>query len=73
MTASTTVAVEDVAGVRMITLNRPDKLNSFNEEMHGAVRKALIGAHNDGVRAVLLTGAGKSFCAGQDLSDGVQG
>jgi 2-(1,2-epoxy-1,2-dihydrophenyl)acetyl-CoA isomerase len=73
MTASTTVAVEDVAGVRMITLNRPDKLNSFNEEMHGAVREALMGAHNDGVRAVLLTGAGKSFCAGQDLSDGVQG
>ena len=73
MTASTTITVEDLASVRVITLNRPDKLNSFNEEMHGALREALTGACNDGVRAVLLTGAGKGFCAGQDLSDRVQG
>src|SRR5262245_21120035 len=51
MTASTTIAVEDSAGVRIITLNRPDKLNSFNEEMHGALREALAGASEDGVRA----------------------
>jgi 2-(1,2-epoxy-1,2-dihydrophenyl)acetyl-CoA isomerase len=71
--ASTTITVEDSAGVRTITLNRPDKLNSFNEEMHGALRVALAGAADDGVRAVLLTGAGKGFCAGQDLSDRVRG
>ena len=73
MAASTTIAVEDSAGVCTITLNRPDKLNSFNEEMHGALREALTSAGKDGVRAVLLTGAGKGFCAGQDLSDRVQG
>jgi 2-(1,2-epoxy-1,2-dihydrophenyl)acetyl-CoA isomerase len=70
---STSILVEDSGGVRTITLNRPDKLNAFNEEMHGALRAALAGVDDDGVRAVLLTGAGKGFCAGQDLSDRVQG
>jgi 2-(1,2-epoxy-1,2-dihydrophenyl)acetyl-CoA isomerase len=73
VTASSMIIVEDSLGVRTITLNRPDKLNSFNEEMHAALRGALAGAANEGVRAVLLTGAGKGFCAGQDLSEGVQG
>jgi 2-(1,2-epoxy-1,2-dihydrophenyl)acetyl-CoA isomerase len=59
--------------VRTITLNRADKLNAFNAEMNAALRAALAGAADDGVRAVLLTGAGKGFCAGQDLSDRVQG
>jgi 2-(1,2-epoxy-1,2-dihydrophenyl)acetyl-CoA isomerase len=72
MTAAT-ILVEDSGGVRTITLNRPDKLNAFNAEMNGALRAALAGAADDGVRAVLLTGAGKGFCAGQDLSDRVQG
>jgi 2-(1,2-epoxy-1,2-dihydrophenyl)acetyl-CoA isomerase len=71
--ASGSILVEDSGGVRTITLNRPDKLNSFNAEMNGALRAALAGAAGDGVRAVLLTGAGKGFCAGQDLSDRVQG
>jgi 2-(1,2-epoxy-1,2-dihydrophenyl)acetyl-CoA isomerase len=52
-----------------ITLNRPDKLNSFNEEMHLALRAALEGARDGGARAVLLTGSGRGFCAGQDLGD----
>ena len=52
-----------------ITLNRADKLNSFNEEMHLALRAALEAARDEGVRAVLLTGAGRGFCAGQDLGD----
>jgi len=52
-----------------ITLNRPDRLNSFNEEMHLALRRALEDARDGGARAVLLTGAGRGFCAGQDLGD----
>ncbi|MCF4097413.1 2-(1,2-epoxy-1,2-dihydrophenyl)acetyl-CoA isomerase PaaG [Maritalea mediterranea] len=51
-----------------IALNRPDRLNSFNDEMHEALRKALNEAKNDdAVRAILLTGSGRGFCAGQDL------
>ncbi len=57
-------------GVAVVTLNRPDKLNAFNEQMHLALRAALERAEADeGVRALLLTGAGRGFCAGQDLGD----
>jgi 2-(1,2-epoxy-1,2-dihydrophenyl)acetyl-CoA isomerase len=57
-------------GVLSITLNRPDKLNAFNPEMHQLLRQALERAHDEhAVRAVLLTGAGRAFCAGQDLSE----
>ena len=52
-----------------ITLNRPDRLNSFTDEMHLALRTALEGARDQGARAILLTGAGRGFCAGQDLGD----
>ena len=52
-----------------ITLNRPDRLNSFNDEMHLALRGAVEDARDSGVRAILLTGAGRGFCAGQDLGD----
>lgn len=56
--------------VATLTLNRPDKLNSFNEALHRALRAALEEIEADpAVRAVLLTGAGKGFCAGQDLGD----
>ncbi len=71
MTAAT-IVVDDADGVRTITLNRQEKLNSFNEVMHKELRIALADARRDDVRAVLLTGAGKGFCAGQDLSDRVQ-
>lgn len=65
-----TVLSAQADGVLTITLNRPDKLNSFNEEMHRAFRAALQRAHDDAaVRAVLLTGSGRGFCAGQDLGD----
>ncbi|HEX6692887.1 MAG TPA: 2-(1,2-epoxy-1,2-dihydrophenyl)acetyl-CoA isomerase PaaG [Burkholderiales bacterium] len=57
------------AGVLSVTLNRPDKLNAFNPEMHQLLKAALERARDEAeVRAVLLTGAGKGFCAGQDLS-----
>lgn len=53
-----------------ITLNRPDVLNSFNAPMTRELRAALEGARADkSIRAVLITGAGRAFCAGQDLSD----
>ena len=53
-----------------LTLNRPNKLNAFNEEMHLALREHLVEAANSHkCRAVLLTGSGRAFCAGQDLSD----
>jgi 2-(1,2-epoxy-1,2-dihydrophenyl)acetyl-CoA isomerase len=58
------------AGVATIALNRPDKLNAFNETMHAELREALAAARtNTQVRCVLLTGRGRGFCAGQDLSD----
>jgi len=57
-------------GVAVLTLNRPDKLNSFTQAMHLEVREAIGIVQNDkSVRVLVLTGAGRGFCAGQDLSD----
>jgi 2-(1,2-epoxy-1,2-dihydrophenyl)acetyl-CoA isomerase len=69
-----TVLYEAAQGVATLTLNRPDKLNAFNEAMHRELREALdrIEAAPE-IRAVLLTGAGRGFCAGQDLGDRVMG
>ncbi len=50
-----------------ITLNRPERLNSFTDAMHIELRTALENARGSGARSVLLTGAGRGFCAGQDL------
>lgn len=66
---SDTILVSDHGDWVEITLNRPDRLNSFTEEMHLALRTALTAAAEDAKRAVLLTGAGRGFCAGQDLGD----
>jgi len=55
--------------VLTITLNRPDVLNAFNTSMHAALRAALDEAGDASVRAVVLTGAGRGFCVGQDLSE----
>ena len=55
--------------VLTITLNRPDVLNAFNTSMHAALRAALEEAGDSSVRAVVLTGAGRGFCVGQDLSE----
>ncbi|MGF1684915.1 2-(1,2-epoxy-1,2-dihydrophenyl)acetyl-CoA isomerase PaaG [Photobacterium minamisatsumaniensis] len=58
------------AGVGLITLNRPKQLNSFNPEMHKTLMKCLKDANkNDAVRSIVITGAGRAFCAGQDLND----
>ena len=55
--------------VLTITLNRPDVLNAFNAEMHRALAAALEEARTADVRAVVLTGAGRGFCVGQDLTE----
>ncbi len=65
-----TILFDVEAGVARLTLNRPDRLNSFTAAMHGEVACALAYVANDpAIRAVLLTGAGRGFCAGQDLAD----
>jgi len=65
-----TILFEQQAGVARLTLNRPDKLNSFNVEMHLEVRDALETTRNDQTaRVLILTGSGRGFCAGQDLGD----
>src|SRR6266567_2644330 len=57
-------------GIARLTLNRPERLNSFNDAMHAEVRDALARVKTDAsVRVLLLTGAGRGFCAGQDLGD----
>jgi len=64
------VLISTEAGVMTVTLNRPDKLNAFVAEMHGLLRDAMTRAETDAsIRAVLLTGAGRGFCAGQDLGE----
>ena len=59
--------VED--GIARLTLNRPEKLNSFNVKMHEEVRGVLSSLSSGGARVLVLTGAGRGFCAGQDLGD----
>lgn len=57
-------------GVMTLTLNRPDRLNSFNDVMHQQLAECLKQAErDDSVRCLLITGAGRGFCAGQDLND----
>ena len=62
------ILVDDRGGWSVVTLNRPDRLNSFNADMHRALALALDRlAADEGCRAILLTGAGRGFSAGQDL------
>lgn len=65
-----TIEFEITDGVAVLTLNRPDRMNSFNTEMHAEVRDAIKQAKkSEEVRCLLITGNGRGFCAGQDLSD----
>jgi 2-(1,2-epoxy-1,2-dihydrophenyl)acetyl-CoA isomerase len=63
------VEVTRDGAVQTITLNRPDVLNAFNRALHSALRDALKEARDPEVRAVVLTGAGRGFSAGQDLKE----
>ena len=63
------VLSERDGGVLTITLNRPEVFNAFNAALHAALRAALEEAASPDVRAVVITGAGRGFCAGQDLKE----
>src|ERR1700758_3315719 len=67
--SSPTVLYEIKDGAGRLTLNRPEKRNTFNELMPEEVRQVRIKQKSDPVRALLITGAGRGFCAGQDLGD----
>ena len=65
-----TILFEVAGGIARLTLNRPDKLNSFTAAMHAEVQEALAAVRADSsVRVLVLTGAGRAFCAGADLAD----
>lgn len=64
-----TIILDIDGGVARLTLNRPDRLNSFTVQMHDEVSRALEAASKSDARVLVLTGAGRGFCAGQDLSD----
>src|SRR3984885_10966420 len=64
------ILFEQSDGIARLTLNRPERLNSFNVQMHEEVKEALREIRGDSTcRVLILTGAGRGFCAGQDLSD----
>jgi 2-(1,2-epoxy-1,2-dihydrophenyl)acetyl-CoA isomerase len=64
-----TILFDISAGVARLTLNRPERLNSFNSAMHAEVRAALAALEGSAARVLVITGAGRGFCAGQDLGD----
>ena len=63
------ILFETADGIARLTLNRPERLNSFNTEMHAEVRAALASLKDQPARVLVITGAGRGFCAGQDLNE----
>jgi 2-(1,2-epoxy-1,2-dihydrophenyl)acetyl-CoA isomerase len=63
------ILFETADGIARLTLNRPERLNSFNSEMHAEVRAALGSLKDQPARVLVITGAGRGFCAGQDLNE----
>src|SRR4051812_20268989 len=63
------VEVTRDGSILTITLNRPDVLNALNASVHGGIFAALESAQDAGIRAVVVTGAGRGFCVGQDLQE----
>ena len=66
-----TILTEIRGSLAILTLNRPDKYNAFNREMALALQQALDQCTDPSIRAVLITGTGKAFCAGQDLAEAI--
>lgn len=67
-----TILFDQADGVATITLNRPERLNAFTDDMHAEIRAALDDIEQDAeIRALLITGSGRGFCAGQDLAEPV--
>lgn len=67
------LTVSNEAGVTLITLDRPEKLNAYTDAMGRALARAVRGAsEDDTVRAIIITGAGRAFCAGADVSAGAE-
>lgn len=64
-----TIIYQTQDGVGRITLNRPERMNSFTQRMHEELREVLGRVIADGARVLVITGAGRGFCAGQDLND----
>src|SRR5207247_1647618 len=72
--ASPEVLYEVADGIATLTLNRPDRLNTISGPMLAQLTQLLLKANDDtAVRVVILTGAGRAFCAGLDLVDATQG
>src|SRR5947208_16052389 len=70
MSTFSTITTQVTTGVFTITLNRPDSLNAFNHQMSVELGTALrMAARDDAVRCIVLTGAGRAFCSGQDLQE----
>jgi len=68
------VKIENKGAVRVLTLNRPEKMNAYNVALHNELNGAIIAADKDNsVRVIVVTGAGKAFCAGADISQGFGG
>src|SRR5271155_3700289 len=66
---STDLIYDVAGGIATLTLNRPDKLNAWTAQMAAEVREAMEAAQaDDNVRVIILTGAGRGFCAGADMS-----
>ena len=64
-----TILFETIDGVGLLTLNRPDKLNAFNDRLHEDIAEALtLVERDDIIRALVITGAGRGFCSGADLT-----
>ena len=64
-----TILYSSSAGVARITLNRPERMNSFTQLMQEELRAAIVKVATNGSRVLVITGAGRGFCAGQDLND----
>jgi len=66
-----TILLESSTSIARLTLNRPDRLNSFTAHMHSEVREALAEVRTSSARVLVITGAGRAFCSGQDLKERV--